>query len=117
METTTSNNPFSLTGSDFGVELIGIAWPLRQAYRFLVGGLWLIEKQFQMASQVVDALGRDRSSVCGLGQDERALDGSLRVERGAFHCPVGMHIPLAHRFLNVENEDYAVAAYHDNRLV
>jgi hypothetical protein len=44
----------------------------------------------------VDALGRDRRILFCLGQNEHALDGSLRVEREAFRCslPFDSTLPL-----------------------
>jgi hypothetical protein len=39
----------------------------------------LSKKELEITTTVVDALGRDRRIVCCLGQNERALDGGLRV--------------------------------------
>src|ERR1700733_9743592 len=59
--------------------------------------------------QVVDAPGGDRRAVCCLGQNERALDCSLRVEREAFRCPLRMHATLAHGFFYIRDKDPRVA--------
>ena len=58
--------------------------------------------------QVVDALGRHRSTVCGLRQDERALHSGLRVERQALSGPLRMHAALSHGFFYVWYKDVRV---------
>jgi len=53
------------------------------------------EKQFQIAAQVVNALGGDLWTLPGFGQDERALNGGLGVESEAFGGPFRLHSALA----------------------
>ncbi len=59
------------------------------------------EKQFDIAPQVIDAGGGSFRGVPGLREDERALNGSLRVKREAFRSPVCMNVVLAHCLFNV----------------
>ena len=71
----------------------------------------LVEQQFEVAAQVVDALGSNLGAMPGFGQNERALDGGLRVKGQAFGGPIGMHTALAHGFFDVRDEGCGVAAY------
>ena len=64
---------------------------------------WL-EQQLDVSPQMINALRRNCSTAPGLGQDERALDGGLRVERQALRGPLRMHAALAHGFLYIRDK-------------
>ena len=70
----------------------------------------LIEQQFNVPPQMVNARRGYLAGVFGLGQDERALDGGLGVEGQALRGPVRVDAALAHGFLNVRHQSCRVPA-------
>jgi len=69
----------------------------------------LPKQQFQVAAQMVDALGCGFRALFGLGQDECALDGGLGVKSQAFRSPVPFHAALTDGFFDVGHEGGRVA--------
>src|SRR5271170_389077 len=70
----------------------------------------IFEQQFDISSEMIDAVSGDRRPALGLRQDECALQNRLSMEREARGAPAGVQTIAPHRFLDVGLDLCDVAA-------
>ena len=68
-----------------------------------------MERELKVTPQMLNARRGHLAAVLSFGQNERALDGGLRVERQALRSSLRRHASLAHGFFYIRDKDPRVA--------